>query len=163
MTTRVVGIDGCGGAGKSALARELSNLLASAPIIQTDDFASWDNPLGWSRRFLEQVLEPLARNEPAHYQRYDWAKRELSDWITVGPAAVLIIEGVSATREAFLPFLAFTIWVETDRSERLRRGLARDGEKMTNRWAEWVADEDSYVAAEHPEQRADVVLSGELS
>ena len=62
MTTRIVGIDGCGGAGRSSLARELSNLLAGAPIIQTDDFASWDNPLGWSRRFLEQVLEPLETN-----------------------------------------------------------------------------------------------------
>ena len=75
----------------------------------------------------------------------------------------MIIEGVSTTRQAFLPFVAFTIWVETDRSERLRRGLVRDGEQMANRWAEWMAEEDSHVAAEHRERRADILVSGERS
>jgi uridine kinase len=161
MTTRVVGIDGCGGAGKSTLASELSRLLAAAPIIQTDDFASWEDPLGWAPRFLRQVLQPISRNEPAYYQRYDWVKRALGEWIAVGPASIVLIEGVSATRQAFRPYLALSIWVETDRAERQRRGLARDGNPMADHWAAWMADEDAYVARENPGQRAHVVVRGD--
>jgi uridine kinase len=47
MTTRVIAIDGPGGSGKSTLAENLSPALGHAPIIHTDDFASWDVPLEW--------------------------------------------------------------------------------------------------------------------
>jgi len=47
--------------------------------------------------------------------------------IEVAPAEFLVLEGVSASRGAFRPFLAYAIWVETPRAERLRRVLARDG------------------------------------
>ena len=44
VKTRIVAIDGQGGAGKSTLASLLAQQL-DAPIIQTDDFASWENPV----------------------------------------------------------------------------------------------------------------------
>jgi len=46
MTTRIIAIDGPGGAGKSSLAEHLAHEL-DAPIVHTDDFASWDNPIEW--------------------------------------------------------------------------------------------------------------------
>ena len=42
-TTKIIGIDGHGGSGKSSLANTLAVRLG-AEIVHTDDFASWDNP-----------------------------------------------------------------------------------------------------------------------
>ena len=76
------------------------------------------------------------------------------------PVPYVILEGVSASREAFRPYLCYTIWVETPREERLRRGLERDGLEARGLWDEWMAEEDAYVEREHPDQRADIVVSG---
>src|SRR5581483_4355313 len=80
MTTKIIAIDGPGGAGKSTLAEQLSQKLGNAPILHTDDFASWDNPLNWWPRLLGQVLKPLSHNEIARYQRYDWSTNRLAEW-----------------------------------------------------------------------------------
>ncbi len=160
MTTKIIAIDGQGGAGKSTFANQLSKALGGAPIIRTDDFASWDNPLKWWPRVIEQVLRPISENQTAHYQRYDWDKKQMAEWHDVEPAPHIILEGVSASREAFRPYLAFSIWVNTPREERLRRGLERDGEGAKDKWAKWMADEDDYVKREQPEQKADIVISG---
>ena len=160
MSTAIIAIDGLGGAGKTTLSEKLAAELNNAPIIHTDDFASWDNPLNWWLRLLEQVLEPLGRNESGRYQRYDWDRQVLAEWYDVPVTRYLVLEGVSASRSAFKPFLAFSIWVETPREERLRRGLARDGESAHEQWARWMAEEDAYLKDEQPAQRADLLVPG---
>jgi hypothetical protein len=67
---------------------------------------------------------------------------------------------VSSSRAAFAPYLAFRVWVKTPREERLRRGLKRDGPGALDLWREWMAREDAYIAAERPQKRADLVVSG---
>src|SRR5262252_8184056 len=74
MITRIVAVDGPGGAGKSTLALELSEVLGGARIVRTDDFASWDNPLNWWPLLIEQVLKPLSVNQAARYRRYEWTR-----------------------------------------------------------------------------------------
>jgi len=160
MTTRVIAVDGPGGSGKSTLAEHLSAALGGVPIVHTDDFASWDTPLEWWPRLLAQVLEPLSVNGPARYQRYDWQARSLAEWHDVPPTTFVILAGVSASREAFRPYLAYTIWVETPREERLRRGLARDGAEAIDLWHTWMADEDAYIMREQPMEKADIRISG---
>jgi uridine kinase len=78
----------------------------------------------------------------------------------VAPAEFLVLEGVSAARMAFRPFLALTVWVRTPRDIRLRRGLERDGQAARDRWLEWMAAEDDYVASERPDKFADLIVSG---
>ena len=160
MLTRIIAVDGPGGAGKSTLATRLAAALGDVPVVHTDDFASWENPLEWWPRLIEQVLEPLSANQTARYQRHDWDARNLAEWHEVAPDGYLILEGVSASREAFRPYLTYRIWVETPRDERLRRGLERDGESMRPQWEQWMSEEDGYIEREHPEQSADVVVSG---
>src|SRR6478672_9439015 len=128
IKTKVIAIDGLGGSGKSTLAEKVAKGLNGAPIIHTDDFASWDNPLNWWPRLIDQVLRPLSENRSARYQRYDWIAKSLAEWHNVDPSEYLVVEGVSSSRKAFRPYLAFSIWVEMPREERLRRGLERDGE-----------------------------------
>ena len=161
MDVKVVAVDGCGGSGKSTLSRQLAQRLGGPPIIQTDDFASWDQPIEWSQRFLDLALLPLSRGEHPRFQRYDWARRELGEWVEVDPGQLVIIEGVSSTRAAFTPYISFSIWVETSAEVRLTRGLERDGPEMLGQWRAWMAEEDRYVADDAPQLRADLVVSGE--
>ncbi len=159
MKCRIVAIDGAGGAGKSTLARHVATRLG-AQIVCTDDFASWQHPFEWSSRLIEQVLDPLSHNQPSRYQRSDWDTRTLAEWHDVPVAAFLVLEGVSCSRAAFAPYLAFRVWVNTPREERLRRGLERDGQDAIGLWREWMAREDEYIDAERPQERADLVVSG---
>lgn len=77
------------------------------------------------------------------------------------PSPLMIIEGVGSSRLNFARYIDFSIWVETDRSERFRRGIERDGEAMTAQWIRWMSTEDDYVAQEKPEKRADLVVRAE--
>jgi uridine kinase len=162
--TRLVAVDGPGGAGKSDLARRLAAALGSAPVVRTDDFASWDDPTGWWPRLEAEVLEPLARGEPARFRPYDWVARRLGRrYRVVRPVPVVVLEGVTAARRAVSDRLTFAVWVETPRARRLQRGLERDGEGMRAQWSAWMAEEDRFYADDPVPERADLVVDGEPS
>ena len=160
MVTRVVAIDGHGGAGKTTLAARLADALG-APVVHTDDFASWDEPVNWWPRLLEQVLRPLSEARPARYQRYDWDDERLAEWIDLPAADVVILEGVSASRREFASYLALAIWVDTPRETCLARGLARDGAHHRELWEGWMASEDEFFARDRPQERANVLVRGD--
>lgn len=159
MTTRLIAIDGPGGAGKSSLADWLARKL-QAPIIHTDEFANWDNPIDWGPTLLEKALKPIAAGQPAMYEPTTWGGPRKPQRL-VGPAEFVIIEGVTALREAFRPYLAYAIWIETPRAIRLRRGLERDGSEARANWDRWMAEEDAYIQRERPADHADLVLPGD--
>jgi uridine kinase len=164
MSTSVVAVDGYGGAGKSTLAALVAELLRAeglrVDIVHTDDFASADNPLNWWPRLIAQVLAPLRDGTRARYQRYDWDTRSLAEWITIEPGGLILLEGVSASRNAFQPYLSLAVWVETPADERLRRGLERDGEQAREQWLRWMSDEVAWGESERPWARAGVVIRG---
>ena len=162
MRTRIAAVDGPGGAGKSTVAARLAEALGDVQIVHTDDFASWDEPTGWWPRLLAEVLEPLARGVPARFRPTAWDGEARED-VEVRPADAVVLEGVTASRQAFRPYLTFCVWVETPPELRLRRGLERDGEDARELWERWMAAEDEYVARERPAARADVVVRGDLA
>ncbi|MFI5498213.1 AAA family ATPase [Nocardia asteroides] len=80
--TRLVAVDGPGGAGKSTLAEQLS-AACGATLLHTDDFASWDDQFDWWARFEQQVLEQvrlargLDRDGPQALPRWEqWMSAE---------------------------------------------------------------------------------------
>jgi uridine kinase len=160
MTTRVVAVDGLGGAGKSTFAERLALELGGAQIVHTDDFASWENPVDWWPRLVDEVLRPLFENRRASFVPNDWEGPPKSE-VAVEPGGFVVLEGVTASREAFRPYLTYAIWIETPRELRLRRGLERDGEAARAQWESWMAAEDDYVARERPDLRADAVVRGD--
>ena len=160
MKTRIVAIDGCGGAGKTTFAASLAGTLENCPFIHTDDFTSWNHPIDWYPRLIEQVLEPLRHNQVAHFQKFDWQANQLGQWEILEPCYVVILEGVSASRSEFRRYLSFSIYIHTDRGLRLKRGIERDGEEILPLWQEWMAEEDEYVLRDQPQKYADLVLSG---
>jgi uridine kinase len=162
IPVRLVGIDGCGGAGKTTFAQRLTAAANNKwPIVHTDDFATHDEPLDWWPRMLTQVIEPLLRNQPATFRPYNWVLRRPGKLITVAPSEIVVVEGVGATRKAWRDELAMRIWIDTDSDLRLRRGLERDGDELADFWRDWRTAEDRYVAEEHPQQHADLVVDGD--
>jgi uridine kinase len=106
------------------------------------------------------VIEPLVDGRPARYQRYDWPTESLAEWCTVDPAPIVIIEGVSSTRQEWSRYLSFVIWIETPREIRLQRGIERDGNSALDDWGSWMAAEDAHYERDPTRQRADVVIDG---
>lgn len=170
----LVGVDGCGGSGKSTFAGALARAGTGVEIVHMDDFyrpaaerlgmsapadamgADFDWP-----RLGQAVLEPLARGEQGRYQRYDWATDALAGWHEVEARGVVVIEGIYALRAELRDIYDVRIWVECPYELRLARGMARDGEAMRWRWEqEWMPLEDRYVAAHAPHEAADLVVDG---
>ncbi|ALV47891.1 hypothetical protein MB46_19665 (plasmid) [Arthrobacter alpinus] len=159
MTTKIIAIDGFGGEGKSMLAADVGRERAGV-VLHTDDFASWEKPLDWWPRVLRQVLQPLGDNQTGRYQRYDWASRELAEWHEVVPGGLLILEGVSSSRAAFRPYLAYSLWVDTDPDVRITRGLERDGVQAHQQWLQWMAEENDWANREAPKDHVALVIPG---
>jgi uridine kinase len=160
VTLRLVGIDGCGGAGKTTLART----LGASAIVSLDDFYVGSGfvpeALDW-RRLRREVLEPLRAGRTGRYRRFDWEAGRLAEWHSVQPAGVVVVEGVTVLRRELRDHFDHRIWVDAPRALRLARGLARDGEAARGRWErEWMPAEDAYVADHRPREAADEIVPG---
>jgi uridine kinase len=174
-STLLIGIDGPGAAGKSVFAVALASALrGNAAIVAMDDFFRpsaerlpgdpRDKPIGadfdW-QRMRDQVLRPLTSESVAHYQRYAWESDQLEEWCEVTPGGIVIVEGVYSTRSELAAFYDHRVWVECPRAIRVARGIARDGAASREVWEhDWMIAEDMYIAAQAPQDRADVVIDG---
>jgi uridine kinase len=159
---RLVGVDGPSGSGKSTFARALS-AAAGAPVIEADDFVSWSDFSGWWSRFEEEVLGPLLTGRDACFRVRDWERDEFGSSLgqerkLVRWAPLVILEGVTTTRRAVSDRLAYRVWVEAPRQQRLRRGLARDGEDHRDLWLRWQQEEDRFFSEDGTRSRADLVV-----
>jgi uridine kinase len=158
---KIIAIDGHGGAGKSTAAEKLAKEL-NAEILHTDDFASWNKPVDWWTRIIDEVFEPIQHGvKTLNYKRGNWWPDHRPTPIkdqAVTP--IMVLEGVSSARKEFRPYLTYTIWVETPRELCLKRGLERDGQDKLELWRKWFAQEDEYIARDQPRQYADLEVSG---
>jgi uridine kinase len=159
---RLVGVDGPSGGGKSTVASALAAELG-APVIEIDDFVSWDHFAGWWPRFESQVLAPLLAGRDAVFQARDWTDwygDSLGPWKTVPWHPIVIVEGVTCTRRAATDALACRVWVDAPPEVRLSRGLTRDAAHPGARqlWDRWMAAESAFFTADDTRSRADFVI-----
>lgn len=159
--TKVVAIDGHGGAGKSTVAAMLAKAL-NAEILHTDDFASWDNPTDWWPLLIKEVFEPIKSGAKLlNYRRSKWSEDHNPEQVRNQPVtSIMVLEGVSSARKEFRPYLTYAIWVETPRELCLKRGLERDGSNARPQWEKWLAEEDEYIKRDNPASYADIKVSG---
>ena len=162
---RLVAVDGRACAGKSTLARALAAACGGAPIVRVDDFLYWRDIEGWWPRLEWEALRPLLSGSPARFRVRDWAGdpegRGLAGWREIAPADVVIVDGVTSSRQAIAADLALSVWVEAPGGERLRRGIAREGEQRRWLWVEWMVLEDDFFGRDGAPGRAGFVACGQ--
>ena len=132
------------------------------PVLHMDDlYEGWEQALDVAAdRLNRQVLAPLRRRVAGRYQRYDWHAGSFAEWHDVPVRPVLIVEGVGAAPRRLDPETSLLVWVNAPAAVRLRRGIARDGERLRQRWQRWMAAESVYFAKEGTAERADLVVDG---
>jgi len=170
----IIGVDGCGGAGKSTLANKIKNKFSTVTIVHMDDFylpsaqivnehptkKSVGADFDW-KRLLQEVLEPIRNGIEGCYKRYDWETDSLAEAHTVPANGIVIIEGVYATRQELAEMYDLKIWVNCPRETRIKRGIARDGEAARDMWENnWMVAEDMYVESHKPQEFADFIIDG---
>lgn len=157
-STRLVSIDGPAGSGKTTLARAVG-ALTGAEVVHLDDlYPGWEGLFDVEPHVLG-ILDPLSADRTGSYRRYDWAAGDYAETHRVGPAPLLVLEGVGAGNRAWRHLVSTLVWVEADAPTRLARGLARDGEATRALWERWMADEDRLFAEESTRACADLVVA----
>jgi uridine kinase len=161
---RLVAVDGPSGAGKTSFALRLAKEL-DAPVVHTDDLLDgWDDQFTFWPRLEARVLGPLRRGRPATYRRYLWHRGEFDPVpVTLEPAPVVLLEGVSCARRVIRPELSLAIFLVAPADLRLARALARDGDDSLAFWSyleRWRAAEDRHFAEDRTQAHADLVVDG---
>jgi uridine kinase len=159
--TAVVAVDGPSGSGKTVLAKGLVDALHCQVVHMDELYPGWDGLAAAVPLLVGQVLEPLARGESATYRVWDWAAGARGDPRTVDPTPYLVVEGCGSSVGPASSFAAVRVWVEAPKEERMRRGIARDGEVFRPHWEAWAGQEDALFTADRTRDRADVVVSTE--
>ena len=165
--TRLVAVDGPSGAGKTVFAGRLATAIGAAhgtaaPVVHTDDLLDgWADQLTFWLRLDDWVLAPLRAGRPGRYRRYSWPRGHFTRrWVTVPPAPVVILEGVSSARAAIAPELTFAVFVTAPARLRRERGLARDGVALLPQLTAWRRGERAHFAADRTADRADLLVDG---
>lgn len=163
----LIAIEGFGGSGKSTIANSLAKILDNTFVISIDDFIvkekltdpSWDSGVFDRVRLAQQVLAPIAGNQPASYQKLIWQTNQLSEPVALPDVDYLIIEGISSYHPNIEKYYDYKIWIDTPIAIANRRGYARDGSSENAQyWELWSNNDLAYQQKYHPELTADFVI-----
>lgn len=163
-TPVVVALDGRSGSGKTTLARRLTRDLrdggAGVTVLHLDHvYPGWDGLSAASLHLGEQLLPRLRAGLVAAYPSWSWVRDRPGPPVQVRPSQVVLVDGVGSGGRVSRRCTDLLVWVEAPEPVRRRRAMARDGDTYAPHWRRWADQEVAYLAAEHPEEHADVVVT----
>ncbi|AOW79908.1 uridine kinase [Halodesulfurarchaeum formicicum] len=138
-----IGIAGGTGAGKTTVARELTESVGEAvTMIPLDNYyedlshldmderreVNYDHPSAFEWDLLAEQLETLLAGEPIEMPQYDFERHlRKPERVTVEPSAVIVLEGILVLYdERITDQLDLKVYVETDADVRILRRIRRD-------------------------------------
>jgi hypothetical protein len=159
-------VDGRSGSGKSTFAAHAADLL-EACVVSTDDIA-WKHAIfEWTDVLLAGVLQPWRHGEGVQFRPPAWESHDREGSIAVKSGVSLLVEGVGAARAGLIGLADLAVWVQSDLSLARTRGLARDVSYVTRTpaeaeafWDKWMMEEEPFLAADRPWERAHLWVLG---
>ena len=170
----IVALDGRCAAGKSTLAKALAAHAGTdrrVVVFHMDDYFLRPEQRTAERfatpgenvdheRFHEEILLPLLNSQPVVYRPYDCRTQSLCEPIHAPQADVVLIEGSYCCHSALWDAYALRVFLDVDPQLQVRRILARNGQKMLDRFVgEWIPMEESYHASLGLRERSDLVIA----
>ena len=155
----VIAIDGRSAAGKSTFASRLTRIL-ECQCVHTDDIAWHHSFFDWWPLLTKNILQPFKAGKTVLWTPDAWLSHNRSGAISLQPAPVLIVEGVSSTRRELREWIDCSIWIETNAQLAESRGLERDGLEGRDFWFEWQRSEQPFFAEDQPWTRASLIVDG---
>lgn len=164
----LVGIDGWGCGGKTALAEGLLDRLEpGVQYLSTDEFftgfEAQTDPgpaahLRWPA--LTRTVRDLADTGGAEIAGYDWEGGAILPPEPIAGRAWLV-EGLFSLHPDLRRWFDLSIWVQGRMADRMERVVRRDGAHMIPHWErDWLPREAAYMTAERPWTAADVIVAG---
>ena len=154
----VFAIEGGSASGKTTLSRLLQQLY-DCTVFHMDDFflrpeqrtpERYAEPGGNidRERFLEEVLEPMAKGQEVAYRRFDCATFTLLPPEIIACKKLTVIEGAYCMHPALDGFYDLTLFMETSPELQVKRIHKRNSPEMAARFStQWIPLEHRYFDA----------------
>lgn len=181
VPTFAVGIAGGTGAGKTTIARRLTEDVGeTVTLLPLDNYyrdlthlppeeredVNYDHPDAFEWELVRSQLDSLLAGEPIEMPQYDFEIHNRTDErVTVEPTSVVILEGIFALYDREITEqLDLRIYVDTDADVRILRRIQRD---VTERGRDLEGVIDQYLTTVKPmheqfvaptKRRADVIV-----
>ncbi len=165
----VIAIDGPSASGKSTLG-ELLQKKYDALLIHTDNYflplkRKTQKRLAESggnvdyERIMSEVMDKL-NSDYLKSDYFNCVTDNLEERNTLKNKQVVIVEGVYAMHSSLISYYTLKVFLEVDSVLQKNRILARNGEKMLERFLkEWIPLENYYFQQESLKEKADMVIN----
>ncbi len=155
----IAAIDGRCGAGKTTLAKQISE-MTGYPVVHMDDYFPQPYQRTEERlskpggnvdheRFLEEVIVPLRSGSTAYVRPYDCRTKTIGQPTAVPASPVVIVEGSYSCHPALWEAYDLRVFLNVDPGTQMARITERNGEKKAEEFREkWIPLEEEYFRAE---------------
>lgn len=165
----VIAIDGMSAAGKTTLAKAISERL-DGQIIHMDDFFLQDHQrtdqrlkqVGGNidyRRFFQEIIASYDDLEQIVYHAYDCRDKRLRKKILDKDKAVLIIEGAYALRQDFYDFYDLRYLCIINPLKQVQRLKARSPQLLKRFLDEWIPMENTFIDHRQLKDKVDHIFT----